>query len=197
MDEEIQEATKYLYGCLNLEKEVNRLYVVLAKKLPCPQMSIITTAIVYDGQKHIAVIKEALKPLLHMYFSPEEISKEFKKAVHEVTKLHDALIVEDNIEDEDISELVKTLTNIEDCLHDFYEHFRESKFIEDFTSALSGNSGLTTENLKYILQTLKHDNSQHREMLIDSLYFKRKNDLKNKDTTPIVRYQNPNAWVSQ
>jgi len=194
MGEKILDATKYLYGCLNLEKELNLLYTMATKKLPSPQ-STITTAIVFDNQKHVAVIKELLKPLSNIYFSPDELSKEFKKSVGEISKLLNVLTMQDKIENEEISELLKALTNIEDILHDFYAHFIESKLIENYYNALPEASGLTGENLKYILQTLKQDNLKHREMLIESLYFYRKSEQKNIDTTPIVRYQNPDAWV--
>ncbi len=195
MSEKIQEAKKYLYGCLALEKEVNILYATATKKLPCPQLSTITTVLAFDNQKHAAVIKELFKPLLYVYFSPDELPKEFKKSVGEINKLLNDLAIRDSIENDEISEVLKAFTKIEDVLHDFYAYFIESELIEDYYSALSEVSGLTSENLKYILQALKQDNSRHRDMLIESLYFYHKSEQKDKVTAPMVRYQNPDAWV--
>lgn len=195
MGEKIRESTKYLYGCVTLEQEVNLLYVMATKKLPYSQLRAITTALSFDSQKHAAVIKELLKPALNVDINPDELSKEFKKSSVEIGKLLNALTEEDDIDDEQISDLLKTLTNIEDLLHDLYAKFIESKLAEDYSNSLPEESGLTCENLKYILHVLKLDNLKHREMLIESLYFQSKNAQKNKDTTPLVRYQNPDAWV--
>ena len=196
MDEKVGAATKHLYGCLTLAEEINLLYFTATKKLPFP-LSIITTIIAYDNHKHAAVIKELLKPVLQTHLSLNELSMEFKKSICEISNLLNDINNKESIEHEDISNFLKSLTNIEDCHLNFYCDFIESKLIEDYTNAIPEASSLTIQNLKYILQTLKQDNLKHRDMLIESLYFHHKNEEKNKDYTPIVRFQNPNAWVHQ
>lgn len=194
MGEKIIEATKYLYGCLTLEKEANLLYITVTKKLTSPQLSIVTTALAIDNQKHAAIIQQLLNPV-HTYLGPEELPKQFKKNLGEISKLLNTLTIEDTIEDEEINELLKTLTNLEDCLHDSYDNFIESKLSNDYAKVLSGVSDITSENLEYTLKLLKQDELKHREMLIESLYFHSKYLQRNQDTTPIVKYQNPNAWI--
>jgi hypothetical protein len=193
MDEKIQNATKYLSGCLTLEEEVARLYVTATKKLPYP-FSIVTTAIAYDNQKHAAVLRELLKPVLQIHLSLNELSKEFKISICEINRLLNDLLVKESIEREKISDFLKSLTDTEDCLLNFYSNFIDSKLIKEYFNAIPETSNLTFENLLYILQALKQDNSNHRDMLIENRYFHNKNEQQN-STAPIVRYQNPNAWV--
>jgi hypothetical protein len=194
MSKKIPEAAKYLYGCLTLEKEVNHLYITATKKLPSPLLTIITTAIAYDYQKHVTMIQELLKPL-NPYLIPDDLPKEFKKSVNEIGKLIDALANEDSIDADEVRDLLKNLTDLEDGLHNFYTNFVESKMIEDYSDALLDVSDLTDEYLKFILNDIMQENLEHREMLIEGLSFHSKNEQKNKDTTPVIRYQNPDAWV--
>jgi hypothetical protein len=194
MSKKIPEAAKCLYGCLTLEKEVNHLYITATKKLPSPLLTIITTAIAYDYQKHVTMIQELLKPL-DSSVNPDELPKEFKKNVNGIGKLIDALANEDNIDVDEVRDLLKNLTDLEDGLHNFYANFVESKMLEDYSDALLEVSDITDEYLNFILNAIMQENLEHREMLIEGLSFQSKNEQKNKDTTPLIRYQNPDAWV--
>ena len=194
MSKKIPEAAKYLYGCLTLEKEVNHLYITATKKLPSPMLTIITTAISYDYQKHVTMIQELLKPL-DSSINPDDLPKEFKKSVNEIGKLNNALANEDKIDFDEVRDLLKNLTALEEGLHNFYSNFVESKMIEDYSNALLEVSDLTSEYLSFILNTIMQENMEHREMLIEGLSFHSKNEQKNKNSTPLIRYQNPDAWV--
>jgi hypothetical protein len=194
MGDKVSEATKYLYGCLTLEKEVNHLYITATKKLASPLLTIITTSIAYDYQKHVTMIQELLKPL-DPSINPDDLPKEFKKSVNEMGKLIEALANEDNIDADEIRDLLKNLTDFEEGLHNFYANFIESKMLEDYSNALLELSDLTDEYLRFILNSIMQENLEHREMLIEGLSFHSKNEQKNKDSTPVIRYQNPDAWV--
>jgi hypothetical protein len=194
MSKKLSEAAKYLYGCLTLEKEVYHLYITATKKLPTPLLTIITTAIAYDYQKHVTMIQELLKPL-DSSINPDDLPKEFKKSVNEIGKLIDVLANEDNIDFDEVRDLLKNLTALEDGFHNFYTNFVESKMIEDYSEALLEVSDLTIEYLSFILNAIMQENVEHREMLIEGLSFHSKNEQKNKDSTPAIRYQNPDAWV--
>ena len=195
MGEKISEVTKYLYGCFTIEKEISDLYLAATKKLPCQQLSLITLSIAYDNQKHVAVLNEILKPLLQISISKNLLSEEFKVGFCEVSKLHNTLIMKGDMDSEDIDCLLNNLTNIEDYLYDLYANLIDFKLMQDYSTGFLDYSILNSENLFYILKTLKQDNLKHRRMLIDGLYFYKRNFIEYKDTTPIVRYQNPEAWV--
>ena len=194
MIKKIPEAAKYLYGCLTLEKEVSHLYITATKKLHSPLLTIITTSIAYDYQKHVTMIQELLKPL-DPSINPDELPKEFKKSVNAIGKLIDAIANEDNIDADEVRDLLKNLTSLEDSLQNFYTNFVESKMLVDYSDTLLEVSDLTDEYLKLILNAIMQENLEHREMLIEGLSFHSKNEQKNKDSTPVIRYQNPDAWV--
>lgn len=195
LSEKTREFAKYLYGCLTIEKEVNLLYASATKKLHSQQLQIIITALAYDNQKHAAVLQKLREPLFYIHLSSDELSKEFKKIICELSQLRYTIDVKGNLDKEDTITLLKSLTEVEDCLGNLYGNLIESKLADDYSNTFLNDSRLTSENLKYILQTLNQDNLKHRDMLIESLYFFNRNLQKTKDTTPIVRYQNPDAWV--
>jgi hypothetical protein len=195
LSEKTREFAKYLYGCLAIEKEVNLLYASSTKKLHSQQLQIIITALAYDNQKHAAVLQKLREPLFYIHLSSDELSKEFKKIICELSQLRYTIDMKGNLDKEDTITLLKSLAEVEDCLGNLYGNLIESKLADDYSNTVLNDSGLTSENLKYILQTLNQDNLKHRDMLIESLYFFNRNLQKTKDTTPIVRYQNPNAWV--
>jgi|WetSurMetagenome_2_1015567.scaffolds.fasta_scaffold93568_1 hypothetical protein len=194
MGDKILKVTKYLHGCQTIEKEVSLLYTTATKKLPSPQLSTITTAIAFDKQKHAAVIEELLKPLSYIALSPNELSAEFKSGVEETRKLRNAIAVHNDLNPEEIEKFLKNLTNLEDSLSDLYGNLIDSKLLEDYSKDVADEPVLSSENLKYILQAFKQDNLKHRDMLIESLYFYKKNLQKNIDNTPKVRYNNPDSW---
>jgi hypothetical protein len=194
MSDKIVMVNKYLYGCFTIEKEISLLYSTATKKLPSPQLSSITTAIAFDKQKHAVVIQELLKPLSYISLSPEELSVEFKSGVDEIRELRNALVLDKDLDCEGIEKLLKNLTNLEDSLSDLYGNLIESKLLEEYSEGTTDEHVLTGENLKYILQAFKQDNLKHRDMLIESLYFYKKNLQKNIDNTPKVRYNNPDSW---
>ena len=194
MSKKLPEAAKYLYGCLTLEKEVNHLYITATKKVPSPLLTIITTAIAYDYQKQVTIIQELLKPL-DPSIDPDKLPKQFKKSMNEIGKLIDALANEENIDPDEVRDLLKNLTDIEDSLHNFYTNFIDSKMIEDYSDALLEVSDLTNQYLNFILNVIMQENVEHRKMLIEGLSFHSKNEQKDKDSTPLIRYQTPDAWV--
>jgi hypothetical protein len=195
MSKKIREVNKYLYGCFAVEKEANLLYVTATRKLPSQQLSAITTALAYNHQKNAAVIQELLKPIVRLHLNSYKLSKEFKEGIGEISKLRNALDMRDNLEGEEINELLKNLTNVEDYLNDLYTELLESRLIENYSYTFSEVSASTRESIEYILQALKQDNLKHRDMLVESIFFNRKIQQRNEDTTPIVRYKNPDAWV--
>jgi hypothetical protein len=157
MDEKTCEAVKYLYGCLAVEREVNLLYVATTKNLPFPELNIVTTAIAHDNLKHAAVIQELRKPLLDTYLGPE-LSKESKKIISEITELRNTISMEANLDEDRVSAIIQTLSNVEDYLNDLYANFIESGLIEDYSRDVSVLLSLTSENMEYIVQVLKQDN---------------------------------------
>lgn len=193
MSEKTLEAIKYLYGCITVETEANLLYTIATQRLPCPELSTITIALAQDNQKHAKMIKELYRPLHEMCFNLNELAKDFKKISDEIDKLKDNITPLETIEKDEIGDFLKSLTNLEDCLHNLYANFLQSTLFSDFAEALYEASSITEDNLAYIIEAIKKDNLQHREMLVESLYHYHKATQKNIE--PSVKYQNPDSWI--
>jgi len=188
-------SVKYLLNCHNLEGEVYLLYSTASKKLNRPELSCILRAIAQDSQKHAKIIEELFRPLVFINFESGKYDKTFTKLSAEIRKSTNNIDPIKTINDDEIPDLLKDLTKVEDTLLDFYCYFIDSEMLRAFANKLSTSTDMTRENLLFILQSMKEDNIKHRNMLIESLYFFNKSKLKNKDLTPMVKFQNPDAWV--
>jgi hypothetical protein len=193
MGEKIVEAVKFLYGCISVETEANLLYSTAVEKLPCPELSTMAIALAEDNQKHAKMIKELCHPLHEICFDPSELAKDFKKIAKEIHKLKDGIAPLETIKKEEIADFIKSLVNLEDCLHDLYTNFLKSNLFGSFSRVLSESSSVTEDNLAYIFETIKDDTLNHRNMLIESLYYHHK--ATQKITKLSIKYQNPDAWI--
>jgi rubrerythrin len=188
-------SVKYLMNCHNLESEVYLLYSTASKKLSRPELSCVLRALAQDSLKHAKVIEELFRPLVFISFENGKYDKNFNKLSSEIRKSTEYLNSTETIEDNEIPDLLKDLTKVEDTLLDYYCYFIDSEMLKVFANKLSTSTDMTRENLLFIMQAMKEDNIKHRNMLIESLFFFNKNKLKNKDLTPMVKFKNPDAWV--
>ena len=195
MHNDQENAAKYLLNCHNIEAETYTLYSTVSKKINRPELTSILRAIAQDSQKHAKVIEELFKPFVFTNFENAKYDKNFNKLAKEIRKKSDSFRLIETINDEEIPDLLKDLTKIEDNLLDFYCQFIDSEMLKAFTDKMSTSTDMTRENLLFILQSIKEEQIKNRNMLIESLYFFNKNKLRNKDLTPIVRFKNPDAWV--
>lgn len=191
MGEKIVEAVKYLYGCITVETEANLLYTEAQDRLPCPALSTIAIALAEDNQKHAKMIKELWLPLREICFDPSDLADDFKKMAKEIHELKEDISL--LVEKEEMEDFIKTLADLEECLHDLYANFLESTLFRTFAQVLYEASSITGDNLSYIFGTMKDDNLKHRNMLIESLYQYQKATQKN--IKPLIKYQNPDAWI--
>lgn len=192
----IEETVKYLSCCRILENETYSLYSIAAKKIDRPEISSITSAIAHDCLKHSKVIQELLKPITGISTDINQCNKDFRKVMKETQKLSGELSLLDTISEDMLPEFLKGLVALEDYLYEIYNFFVDSPMLKEFADGLSVYYRVTPENLTFIIECLKEDNQKHREMLIETLYFFNKSQMKNQENPPpFVKYQNPDRWV--
>jgi rubrerythrin len=189
------DAVKYLVNCRNLEYATYSLYSAVTKKLKRPEINCILRGIAQDCFKHTKIIEELFKPLSFASYESGKNDKNYNKLSSEIRKYTNNLTPIEVFNDDEMPDLLNDLTEIEDCLSDFYSYFIDSQMLKQFTDQLSTVTDITEENLLFILKILKIDKLKHRNMLVETLHFYKESKLRNRDTTPLVRFQNPDAWI--
>jgi len=192
----MEEAVKYLSCCRILESEAYSLYNIASKKIDRSEISSITLAIAHDCLKHSKVIQELFKPITGITTDFNQCNKDLKKVLKEIQKFSGELTTIDTISENMLPEFFKGLAELEDFLYEIYSFFLDSPMIKEFADGLSVFYMVAPENLTFIVKCLREDNQKHREMLIESLYFFNKSQMKkNENPAPFVKYQNPDRWV--
>ena len=189
------DAVKYLVNCRNLEYATYSLYSTVSKKLHRPEINCILRGIAQDCFKQTKVIEELFKPLSFASYESGKNDKNYNKLSSEIKKYTNNLVPIETFNDDELPNLLDDLTEIEDCLSDFYAYFIDSQMLKQFADQLSTVTDITTENLLFIIKILKNDKLRHRNMLVESLHFYNESKMRNRDTTPLVRFQNPDAWI--
>jgi hypothetical protein len=187
-------SVKYLINCRNLEYATYSLYSTAVKKVNRTEISVILRAIGQDCFKHTKVIEELFKPLSLTSYESGKDDKNFNKISAEIRNYTTKLSLIDTVNDDELPDFLNDLSEIEDFMSDFYSYFINSQMLKQLANQLSTSTQITSENLLFILQSMKDDNQKHRKMLSESLYFFNKNKI-NRNTAPIVRFQNPDAWL--
>lgn len=188
-------SVKYLLNCYNLENEAFSLYSYITKRLLRPEIKCMLLTLSQDCTKHTKIIEELLKPLLLSNFEETKYEKNFNEISTEIRDFNANILKIPVIDDEMTPQLLNNLIKIEDCLFEFYSNFVDSKLLRLFADQISTFIETVPENLSYIIESLREDNQKHRNMLIETLYIFNKDKSKNKDTTPLVRFKNPDAWI--
>jgi rubrerythrin len=195
---EAKKPVEYLSYCIVLEEQMFSLYNIVAKKMRSPELNNIIIALAYDSLKHLKTIEEQLKPVVKVPVDLNECEGTLVKAWTEIRNCLSGLSEIEFIRNEILPDFLKSLTNIEDTMSEIYSNFIKSKLVDNFAFAVSNLIPATKENVTFIMNFMIEDNLKHRAMLIEAVYFFNKNKCKDEiNTAPVVRYRNPDAWITQ
>lgn len=193
---ETKNAPKYLTQCLILENQAAQLYTLTTNKIHQQSLRTASLTIAYDCLKHAQTIKLLLNFPQTNNTELDQKNTEFKKILNEIKNTTNKLQTINTINEDEIPNYIKSLADLEDFFYTIYNNFLETELHQQYNYNTDPRQ-VTAENLAYIIESFKDDNQRHREILIQSLYFFNKTQTKNiqVDTTPMVRYQNPEAWI--
>ena len=94
--------------------------------------------------------------------------------------------------------MLKEAINLETLLSQIYTKFLESNSAKATVTELAKTGTLTFDSFKKLFEYIKEEKSKNKEAIVESLYileFKEKENQK--QITPIVKYQNPDAWIHE
>jgi hypothetical protein len=194
MNGKLQESASYLKGCSNLEAEIYKLYETLSRKINQPESSFVL-GLAYDSLKCAKTLQVILD-----YFGLSEIQnlvckKNFSELTSSVTDFPKKIAKTNNVNYEMTCQLLKELSGLEDQLSQIYANYTESAMItvlsEEFSPLV-----IDCNYFKKIFEAFKLEKQKHKETILDVIYvIETKEAERFRNTSPHVKYQNPDAWT--
>ena len=197
MNDKLQESLQYLKQCSNLESETFKLYETLSRKLNQPESGyIIGNA--YNSLKNAKIIQGILNCFDLTELENKPAKKELAELTAETILLEKKISKINNLEYLITCEMLKEAINLETLLSQIYTKFLESNSAKATVTELAKTGTLTFDSFKKLFEYIKEEKSKNKEAIVESLYileFKEKENQK--QITPIVKYQNPDAWIHE
>jgi rubrerythrin len=191
----MKNSTRHLLCCSSLEEETFYLYQCVAKKMNNPELRSLVINIAYDSIKHSKTIRELLKTVEKTDITIKNCKKNYSALWKEIVEVSEQVSKMQDVNDEEFYEIFKGLTELEDCLIEDYCYLLEHKIPESLANELSKWTPINMDNLNKIFDGIIEDKQRHRETLIEIGYcFAAKDSIGTEDSTPTVKYQNPDAW---
>jgi len=198
MNEKLQESAQNLKCFSNIEIEAFRIYEIVSKKINQPESSFVL-GLAYDSLKCSKILQEILNHL-----DASEIGdnggckKEVTEFVAEISAFSKIISKINNLNYLLSCEILSELINMEDLINDIYSNYLQSsttKFVADEFSKLIPQS---SNNFKKVFESFVEQKEKHRETLIEVLCsLESKEAERLRHVTPVVKYQNPDAWYHE
>ncbi len=197
MNDKVQESIQYLKQCSIVENESSRLYETLSRKINPPESSYVL-GLAYDSLKNSKIIQAVLD-----YFDPEEIEnkstkKNLTELAAETAMLFKKVSKINNLDYLLSCEILKQLITLEDTMGEAYKNYLQTNAPKTLAEELSKSATINFVTFKKIFETFIEEKIKHRGTLIDIMYsLELKQTEIHRKITPLVKYQNPDAWIHE
>jgi len=197
MNEKLQESALYLKCFSGLEVEAFRVYEALSKKINQPESSFVL-GLAYDSLKCSKIITGILSHVDVSEIEGSECKKEVTALATEISSFTKVISSINNLSPLLSCEILSELINMEDLLNETYNDYLQgsaTKFVADEFSTLIPQS---SNNFKRLFESFVQEKEAHRQTLIEVIYsLESKEAERIRHITPVVKYQNPDAWYHE
>ena len=197
MNDKLLESAQYLKCFNGLELEAFRAYEAMSKKINQPESSFIL-GLAYDSLKCAKILQGILYHLDFSEIEDMECRKEIAEFAREIATFTKIISKINNLTPTLSCEILSELINMEDLLNEIYTDYLQSnttKFVADEFSSLIPQS---SNNYKKIFDMFVEQKEGHRQTLIEVIYSLETKETENlRHITPVVKYQNPDAWYHE
>ena len=179
--------------CLSiLETNTSILYTTIADKVELPLVKSLFKEIAIDSQKHSVILKGVSESIVHTKSAQKECEKKIGESWRMINKLQKEVSKINKINTDDLPELSAKLKIFESIMGEEYYIFVQLKTLDFMVKEINQIYNIDLSSAKSIFINIISDEDRHREILgtIERLITKQEAA----DNSPIVRYQNPDAW---
>ena len=179
--------------CLSLlESSTSLLYNTIADKVELPLVKSLFKEIAIDSHKHSVILKGVSESIAHSEGAQKECEKKIGESWRMINRLQKEVSKINKINAEDLPELSAKLKIFESIMGEEYYIFVQLKTLDFMVKEINQMYNIDLSSAKSIFTNIISDEDRHREILgtIERLITKQEAA----DNSPIVRYQNPDAW---
>jgi hypothetical protein len=183
--------------CLSvLEAKTAVLYNVLSEKVELPLIKSMLKEISLDSKKHSTILYGVSNSLPETDWKPKDCKKTLGKVLDAIENFMKDLSGVKSLQESDLSQLSIQLTGLESTMGEEYFVFVQLKTLEVMSKEIGKIYNINLDSLKDIFTGIIDDEEHHREILATIMELIRKKEDEERDSTPLVRFQNPDAWIS-
>ncbi len=193
---ELETLTNSIKCLIVFENKAALLYKDLSDKTyELPLVKSLLLQISLDSQKHAGILKGVVQSLPKTSWNPNELPKNFADTWRSIDGFQIELADVERIPEEDLAELSEELSALESIMGGEYDGLVQFRNLELMTTELMRTYNVYWESIKTIFIEIIHDEEHHKGILttIREL-LEKKQEEKAETTTPMVRFQNPDAW---
>jgi hypothetical protein len=95
-------------------------------------------------------------------------------------------------------EILKESTNLEVLLSEVYTNYLKSSSAKIIVDELSKTVIVNLTNFKKVIEHFIEEKGKHRETIVETMYLlEAKETETHRQITPLIKYQNPDAWIHE
>ena len=185
---------KYISCLSDLEEEIAVLYSSLSDKAEAPIIKSLLLSISKDSSKHSVLLKGVASSISDSKEKLGNCEKNLGEVWRIVSSYHKEIKMKGNGKLSFI-DLLPKLNTLESSIGEEYYMFVQMKTLQLMVKEINQLYNIDLESVKKVFESIIKDEEHHREILVtikDII-----NDASKKlDSTPKVRYQNPDSWIN-
>lgn len=197
MNDKLRESAQYLKHCQIIENEAFNLYQTLSKKINQPESSFIL-GIAYDSLKNAKIIQGILDCFEPLEPENKNVRKDLSELAAEIVLLEKKISKINNLDYLISCEILKESINLEVLLNEVYTNYLKSTSPKIIVDELSETVTVNFNSFKKVLEELIAEKGKHRGTLVETMYLLEAKETEvHRQITPIIKYQNPDAWIRE
>ncbi len=190
------EAIGKLLNCLSLlEGQSSVLYQTIAEKVEIPFVKSLMLAIAHDSQKHSTLLKGIGESISQKDVKPKECQRNLGASLRAIVTLQMEIEKKGKLADRDLLELSEKLEVLESAVGEEYHVFMQLKTLVFMTEHINRDYEVDLSSLKTVFARIINDEEHHRELIAKTRGIIERKGKPKGIPPPIVRYQNPDAWI--
>lgn len=197
MNDKLRESLQYLKQCSIIENEAFKLHETLSKKINQPESSFIL-GVAYNSLKNSKIIQGILDCFDLSELENKNVRKDLSELAAETIMLEQKISKINSLEYLVSCEMLKESINLEVLLSKVYTNYLQSNSAKVIVDELTKTGTINLANFKKLFEYIIEEKGKDKETIIESMYV-----LESKETeirrqiTPIIKYQNPDAWIHE
>ena len=176
------------------EERTYLLYKNLADSVDLPFIKSLLLHIAYDSQKHSAILTGISQSIGESKVKTKDCEKRLRASWTVIDDISNEIANEKKTLAESLPSLAKKLSLLESSMGEEYYALARMKTLQAMTDLIRKNYSVDLEDLKDVFETIIKDEETHLDLLAKIKKFLAGQQVKKVDTTPAVKYQNPNTW---